>query len=187
MQCVYVNYYVIMISMQCVYVNYYVIMISMQCVGKKIKCFLSKSTSLPEAWNIQGGGISLQSSCNKYKFYTYIQLHSYDEGRYKLAQLKPNIFMYMYQFRKVCGHVNVCSGDRFCLFLRIFCQILKLFRQCCISELFRHCGISELFRHCGIFLNFHFITLKKIVILKVDLQNPKCSLLKIPSCVTRHL
>ena len=32
MQCVYVNYYVIMISMQCVYVNYYVIMISMQCV-----------------------------------------------------------------------------------------------------------------------------------------------------------
>jgi hypothetical protein len=28
------------------------------CNGKKIKCFLSKSTLLPEAWNIQGGGIS---------------------------------------------------------------------------------------------------------------------------------
>jgi hypothetical protein len=37
------------------------------CNGKKIKCFLSKSTSLPEAWNIQGGGISLQFSYNKYK------------------------------------------------------------------------------------------------------------------------
>ena len=117
------------------------------CNGKKIKCFLSKSTSLPEAWNIQGGGISLQFSYNKYKVYTYIQLHSYVQGRYKLLQFKPNILKYLYQFRKVCGHVNECSGYRFCLFLRIYCYILKLFRPVVFFFL-----ILKLFRQYGIIL-----------------------------------
>ena len=45
----------------------------------------------------------------------------------------------MYQERKVRGHVFVCWGYQFCLFLR-YCYF-----------------ILELFRHCGIFV-FHLIT-----------------------------
>ena len=51
----------------------------------------------------------------------------------------PFFLRCMYQERKVRGHVFVCWGYQFCLFLR-YCYL-----------------ILELFRHCSIFV-FHFIT-----------------------------
>ena len=36
----------------------------------------------------------------------------------------------LYQARKVNGHVFVCQGYRFCLFLRFLYLILELYRQC---------------------------------------------------------
>jgi len=57
-----------------------------------------------------------------------------------LSPMKYLLVNNVYLARKVSGHVFVCKGYEFCLFLRFFYWILKLSQQCGIfSFSFYYC------------------------------------------------
>ena len=59
--------------------------------------------------------------------YLYSRLFHWERSPIKLVYF---FLKCMYQVRKVSGHVFVCSGYRFCLFLQFSYWILDLFEQC---------------------------------------------------------
>ena len=66
----------------------------------------------------------------------------------KTSLTRHMLLNYLYQARKVSGHVCVWQGSQFCLFLQFCYWILELFRQCgicCFSVRFQNCSDSVVF------------------------------------------
>ena len=59
----------------------------------------------------------------------YVHIDWENISVHKISLPPPLLLRCLYQARKSSGHILVCHGYWFCLFLRFFFWILKLFRQ----------------------------------------------------------